>query len=134
MEKKIFTLDEANELLPYVKEELSFLKKSKKEFQQKYQELQEFLHQNRYHEHSQSYRDYVFEAECSLEFIELEFKMHLNSVQSKGIQIKEIDYGLVDFPAVIDGEEVLLCWREGEEAVSYYHGLYDGFAGRKSLD
>jgi hypothetical protein len=41
--------------------------------------------------------------------------------------------GLVDFPSVIDGEEVLLCWRSDEPEVLYYHGLEDGFAGRKKI-
>jgi hypothetical protein len=41
--------------------------------------------------------------------------------------------GLVDFPAMIDGEEVLLCWRSDEPEVLYYHGLEDGFAGRKKI-
>ena len=43
------------------------------------------------------------------------------------------DIGIVDFPAVIDGQEVLLCWRTDEERVSWYHGIHDGFAGRKLI-
>ena len=41
--------------------------------------------------------------------------------------------GLVDFPAVIDGEEVFLCWKSDEEDIEYYHGVDEGFAGRKLL-
>ena len=41
--------------------------------------------------------------------------------------------GLVDFPAVIEGEEVLLCWRSDEEEVAHYHGLKAGYAGRKPI-
>jgi hypothetical protein len=43
------------------------------------------------------------------------------------------DVGLVDFPAVIDGEHVLLCWRSDEPQLAYYHGLHAGYAGRKSI-
>ncbi len=43
------------------------------------------------------------------------------------------DTGLVDFPAVIDGKEVLLCWRSDEAAITHYHGYSDGYAGRKPL-
>lgn len=41
--------------------------------------------------------------------------------------------GLVDFPAVIDGEEVFLCWRSDEEGIQYYHGIEAGYAGRIPL-
>lgn len=41
--------------------------------------------------------------------------------------------GLVDFPSIIDGEEVLLCWRSDEETIKFYHDMDSGFAGRKSI-
>ncbi|HET6266223.1 MAG TPA: DUF2203 family protein [Acidobacteriota bacterium] len=44
-----------------------------------------------------------------------------------------MDIGLVDFPAMLDGEEILLCWKYGEKTIRYYHGLTEGFAGRKPL-
>ena len=43
------------------------------------------------------------------------------------------ELGLVDFPAVVDGEEVLLCWRSDEPAVAFYHGVNAGYAGRKPV-
>jgi hypothetical protein len=51
-----------------------------------------------------------------------------------GVQLKDSDTGLLDFPAVREGEDVLLCWRVGEPAVEWYHGLEDGYAGRKRID
>jgi len=51
-----------------------------------------------------------------------------------GVQLKDADTGLLDFPAKRNGEDVLLCWRVGEPAVEWYHGLEDGFAGRKRVD
>src|SRR3954470_24902819 len=50
-----------------------------------------------------------------------------------GVQVKDLDSGLVDFPALHKGEEVLLCWQVGEEEVAYWHGVDEGFAGRKPL-
>jgi hypothetical protein len=51
-----------------------------------------------------------------------------------GVLVKDADRGLVDFPALrADGEEVLLCWEVGEDEVAYWHGLEEGFAGRKPL-
>ena len=50
-----------------------------------------------------------------------------------GVLVKDLDEGLVDFPAVRDGRDVLLCWRLGEDGVAYWHGLEDGFAGRQPI-
>lgn len=57
----------------------------------------------------------------------------VNGIHELGAVVKDPDIGLVDFPAVRDGEEILLCWRLGEEAVEFWHGLEEGFAGRKPL-
>ena len=50
-----------------------------------------------------------------------------------GVLVKDLDRGLVDFPALRQGEEVLLCWQVGEDEVAHWHGLEEGFAGRKHL-
>jgi len=58
----------------------------------------------------------------------------VEELQALGVVVKDLDRGLVDFPALRDGEEVLLCWQVGEGEVAYWHGLEEGFAGRKPLD
>ena len=50
-----------------------------------------------------------------------------------GVLVKDLDSGLVDFPALHEGEEVLLCWQVGEDEVAYWHSVDEGFAGRKPL-
>lgn len=57
----------------------------------------------------------------------------LEALEAMGGVAKDLDTGLVDFPAIIGGESVLLCWRYGEKSIDYYHNLSDGFAGRKPL-
>jgi hypothetical protein len=54
-------------------------------------------------------------------------------LEKLGVQVKDLDRGLVDFPALRNGEEVLLCWQVGEDEVAFWHGLEEGFAGRKPL-
>jgi hypothetical protein len=54
-------------------------------------------------------------------------------IQELGVLVKDLDRGLVDFPALRGDEEVLLCWQLGEEQVTHWHGLEEGFAGRKPL-
>ncbi|HXJ18368.1 MAG TPA: DUF2203 domain-containing protein [Candidatus Polarisedimenticolia bacterium] len=58
----------------------------------------------------------------------------VSRIQQTGCQVKDLDEGLVDFPSLMKGQEVLLCWKLGEERVLYWHGLEEGFAGRKPLD
>ena len=57
----------------------------------------------------------------------------LGEIQAQGAQVKDLDTGLLDFPALREGEVVLLCWRVGEDSIEYWHGLEEGFAGRKPL-
>jgi hypothetical protein len=54
-------------------------------------------------------------------------------IHELGVLVKDLDEGLVDFPARRGDEDVLLCWKVGEESVAYWHGLEEGFAGRKPL-
>jgi hypothetical protein len=54
-------------------------------------------------------------------------------INDAGAQIKSLEEGLLDFPSIRDGEDVLLCWKLGEDEIGFYHGLDEGFAGRKPL-
>ena len=54
-------------------------------------------------------------------------------IHELGGLVKDLDAGLVDFPARREGVEVLLCWRLGEDEVGYWHGLEEGFSGRRPL-
>jgi len=54
-------------------------------------------------------------------------------INAAGAQIKSLEEGLLDFPSERDGEEVLLCWKLGEDDIRYWHGVDEGFAGRKPL-
>ena len=57
----------------------------------------------------------------------------VDEIHSLGAQVKDIDTGLLDFPSLREGEEVLLCWHVGEDEIRYWHGVDEGFAGRKEL-
>jgi hypothetical protein len=55
------------------------------------------------------------------------------ALEAAGVQVKDLDEGLVDFPARHAGRDILLCWKVGEPAVAHWHGVDEGFAGRKPL-
>ena len=57
----------------------------------------------------------------------------LAEIQALGVQVKDLDIGLLDFPCEVNGEIVLLCWKHGEDSITHYHGLQEGFAGRKPI-
>ncbi|HEX7254498.1 MAG TPA: DUF2203 domain-containing protein [Gaiellaceae bacterium] len=73
------------------------------------------------------------EVEQELEQEATALAVCIERIQSAGAQVKDLDRGLLDFPALRDGEEVLLCWQLGEDEIGYYHGTDEGFAGRKPL-
>jgi hypothetical protein len=57
----------------------------------------------------------------------------VNAIHALGAVVKDSDEGLVDFPARVEGREAYLCWKLGEDAIEYWHGIDEGFAGRKPL-
>ena len=64
----------------------------------------------------------------------LEVRRLLDTVERSGIVLRDIDRGLIDFPALMDGREVYLCWELGEDEVGYWHDLEGGYGGREPLD
>ena len=55
-------------------------------------------------------------------------------IDAMGVQVKDLDIGLLDFPCEVDGQTILLCWKLGENAITHWHGVSEGFAGRKPVD
>jgi hypothetical protein len=58
----------------------------------------------------------------------------VDAIAAHGVEVKDLDEGLVDFPALHRGETVLLCWRLGEDEIRFWHRVDDGFAGRRPLE
>ncbi|MEK8127277.1 DUF2203 domain-containing protein [Paenibacillus filicis] len=133
MSDKLFTIEEANELLPELMQDLHQLQEMTGSFEELYTELQK--NKAKWKRAATPAKemedDPFFEAESRLEFMRMEVELFLQNFGRKGVLLKMINPGLIDFPAVVDGEDVLLCWKQGEERVTHYHSLYEGFVGRK---
>ena len=71
------------------------------------------------------------QIEVAAEAAELE--RCLDALTELGVQVKDPEAGLLDFPAVRGGEEVLLCWRVGEDEIAFWHPVDEGFSGRRPL-
>jgi hypothetical protein len=68
-----------------------------------------------------------------LESGQAEVQELIREITDHGVQVKDPAQGLLDFPAVVDGEEALLCWHVGEARIAFWHSPEDGFAGRRPL-
>jgi hypothetical protein len=58
----------------------------------------------------------------------------LSEIDATGVQVKDLEMGLLDFPCVIEGKTILLCWKMGEDKITHWHGTDEGYAGRKLID
>ena len=73
------------------------------------------------------------EATAEVDAVARRLAKLVDEIAGHGAEVKDLDTGLIDFPALRNGETVLLCWRLGEDEIGWYHGLDDGFAGRRPL-
>jgi len=73
-------------------------------------------------------------AQAELEQLDEEAVAAVTELEELGVVVKDLDLGLLDFPALREGEEVELCWHAGEESVEYWHRIGEGYAGRKPID
>jgi hypothetical protein len=133
MAQRYFTADEANELLPEVRavaEDLVEHRLAARAVAAKRAQLVTRIAGNGGDFDPQEPReleeDFERETAAMAEAVE--------RLERLGVIVKDADRGLVDFPALREsGEEVLLCWQVGEDEIAYWHGLEEGFAGRKPL-
>lgn len=125
MEKQFFTLEEARNALPTIREWLG-----------KAMQLSNHLHS--FSDSVQVLADNASENAGSPEGtaylqILLALQEYLAKIQDSGCLVKSVDEGLIDFPHIRDGREVYLCWRYGEEDIEYWHEVDAGFAGRTPI-
>ena len=64
----------------------------------------------------------------------LEVRRLLSGIQELGIVVRDVDRGLIDFPAIRDGREVYVCWQLDEQAVGFWHDLDSGYGGRRPIE
>ena len=134
MAERTFTLEEAQSLLPVLESLLRTAIDGKKLIESVDAELQEVAH--RVFLNGGTFLNIVHLARRKAEREKsiLRVKDSIAEIDSIGVQVKDLDIGLLDFPCVVDGRTVLLCWRLGEKSITHWHGVSEGFAGRKPID
>jgi len=123
--KKHFTLDEARSYLPQLKYDMNHIRKSKSK-----------LDQIGFNIYTRKYRP-GFHPDTLTEFPDefLQLVDMIQSLQNDGVLIKGIEEGLADFPALrANGDEVFLCWKDGENDIDFWHTLDSGYRGRQPIE
>ena len=122
--KKHYTRDEARALLPQIRQWLQQLDGLRKQLDQADKRLGALL---------ESGRDAGGASTNAWVRLVVKVRTVLLEFQCREILVKDIERGLVDFPAVIGGREVFLCWEKDEDDIEFWHDLDSGYAGRERL-
>jgi hypothetical protein len=131
---KTFSLDEAQSLLPVLESLLKRAIEGKRIAEEKETTLQEL--RQRIFLSGGMLVDVISVGRQRAEidkFVQ-QAKDAVSEIDAIGVQVKDLDTGLLDFPFIIDGEIVLLCWKMGESQIDYWHTVDAGFRGRQPLD
>jgi hypothetical protein len=132
MQAQIFTLEEANRLVPQVRISIRLMQKAVEEAEALRDGLEVLELLGAADETSPEHDDYV-EREARLAYCRDTFREEHERLAEAGVLLRDLQTGLVDFLALRGEERVFLCWRLGEEAIGYWHGLDSGFAGRRPI-
>src|SRR2546428_302924 len=133
MSTRTFTLDEAQDLLPVLESLLRTSIEGKKVMESVDAEFQAIAHKVFMNGGMSLNVAHFARRKAEREKAIQRVKDAMAEIDAIGVQVKDLDIGLLDFPCVVDGRTVLLCWRLGEKAITHWHGVSEGFAGRKPI-
>jgi hypothetical protein len=125
-DKKHFTVEEANRLIPQMKVIIEQLRQGRHRLQ-KHRTTAEAVSQQAGGNGGGS------KAGAYLSDYSQTFARSLAQLQAVGIVLKDLEHGLIDFPHQREGREVYLCWKYGEERIDYWHETDSGYSGRQPL-
>ena len=134
MADRTFSLDEAHMLLPILESLLRQAINAKKLIADVDNELQELAHRVFLNGGMLLNVVQLARRKAEREKAIRRIKDALAEIDATGVQVKDIDIGLLDFPCKVEGEILLLCWKLGEAKITHWHGTEEGFAGRKPID
>jgi hypothetical protein len=126
---RLFTLEEARQLLPELIRALGEVRDLRAHIATAIADLEQILPSRR--QNGEATRAAQLEGQIESEIRRLDGVVE--SIMSQGVELKDAEHGIVDFPHERDGRIVYLCYRLGEPDVSFWHEIGDGFAGRQPL-
>jgi hypothetical protein len=131
---KTFSLDEAQTLLPVLESLLKRAIEGKNVAEEKEAELQALRQRIFLSGGMQVNVIAVARQRAEVDKLVQQAKDAVAEIDAIGVQVKDLDTGLLDFPCLVDGEIVLLCWKMGETRIDYWHTVESGFRGRQPID
>jgi hypothetical protein len=129
-----FTLAEAQSLIPRVDRLLREAVSLKSQYQEAEQEMQAIMQRVTLMGGMMVDRDGVIDTRNRRDETRSKLGTAIEQVQEVGCVVKDLDIGLIDFPTLFRDEEVYLCWKLGEDKIAFWHGVDEGFRGRKAID
>lgn len=129
MAERRFTPNEVDRLIPELESIIKALRNLEGEIQEKEWHLKQAKVEAR--RVGQVGDDRFLKEEAEIDFLRILAQGQFDRIRAMGGEVKG-GY-LVDFPGTIEGQDVLLCWKPGETAVRWFHGLYEGMMGRKPI-
>ena len=134
MADRTFTLQEAQNLLPVLESLLRAAMDGKKLIEAVDNELQDMAHRVMMSGGLLVNVVHMARRKAEREKAIRRVKDTLAEINAIGVQVKDIEIGLLDFPCKVEGRIVLLCWKLGEQGITHWHTSSEGFAGRKPVD
>jgi hypothetical protein len=131
---KTFTLDEAQSLLPVLESLLKRAIEGKREAEEVEQGLSEIARRIYLTGGMRVNVEAVAKQRAELESLVQKARESIAEIDAIGVQVKDLETGLLDFPCRIDDQVVLLCWRMGEPAIEHWHTTDTGFKDRQPVD
>ena len=126
MDGRTFTLAEAKQLLPHLEEQLLAVKLEKEVLVRSHGEVKRASAKAQMNGGSFTGPRYIRALERISDSVE--------TIQEMGVLVKDLDIGLCDFPYLLDGRVIYLCWKLGEPEIGYWHEIEDGYTGRRPID
>ena len=132
--ERTFTLKEAQVQLPVLETLLRKAIDGKKVIEQVDEDFQQVSHRIFLHGGVQVDLAKLAKRKAEKDKATQQVKDALAEIDAIGVQVKDLDIGLLDFPCQVEDQVILLCWKLGETSIEHWHGVEEGFRGRKPID
>ena len=131
--KKYFTVAQANAALPLVQAIVKDITTLARDLRERHERLSRLKPKNERVTLGKAYQEELQQVTAEFERDQERMREYVDELADLGVELKDFDTGLIDFPCWIDDREVYLCWRLGEAEVAHWHETNAGFAGRRRI-
>ncbi len=133
MQRRLFTFEEANALIPWLQRTIDRLNSSREQLEALQGRLTEIQRQRQRQNGTFQLHDEIRRMQAEIDRMGNDVRSIVDSIIEEGIIVRDVSQGLVDFPHMRDGREVYLCWIGGEESIGFWHETDRGFMHRQPL-